>query len=49
VKRHPGILIRLRDDEGNRIDYTLDAMSNRTTETVYDPQGNLRRIARQQA
>ncbi|MCL2872981.1 MAG: hypothetical protein FWF41_08430, partial [Betaproteobacteria bacterium] len=38
-------LIRLRDDHGNRIDYTLDAMSQKTAETVYDPLGNLRRMS----
>ncbi|MCL2873267.1 MAG: RHS repeat protein [Betaproteobacteria bacterium] len=38
-------LIRLRDDHGNRIDYTLDAMSQKTAETVFDSLGNLRRMS----
>jgi RHS repeat-associated protein len=43
-----GRLIRLRDIDGNRIDYLFDAMSNRIAETVFDPQGNLRRTSRQE-
>jgi hypothetical protein len=46
--RHPGILIRLRGIEGNKIEYTLDVMSNRTAEAVFDLQGNLRRNVRQE-
>jgi RHS repeat-associated protein len=38
-----GRLIRLRDNEGNSIDTTLDLMSNKTAEIIRDPQGNLRR------
>ncbi|MDR2710538.1 MAG: hypothetical protein LBB65_04265 [Burkholderiales bacterium] len=38
-------LIRLRDTDGNRIDYSLDAMNHKTAESVYDPQGSLRRAS----
>ncbi|MEW8509079.1 MAG: RHS repeat-associated core domain-containing protein [Candidatus Thiodiazotropha sp.] len=36
-------LIGMEDNQGNRIDYTLDAMGNRLSEQVGDPQGNLTR------
>ncbi len=36
-------LMRLEDGEGNRIEYTLDAMGNRTAESVYDPSSTLTR------
>ncbi|MCU7862764.1 MAG: RHS repeat protein, partial [Candidatus Thiodiazotropha sp. (ex Lucinoma borealis)] len=36
-------LIGMEDNQGNRIDYTLDAMGNRLTEQVRDPQGTLMR------
>lgn len=34
-------LIAVEDNEGNRIDYTLDAAGNRTAETTRDPDGVL--------
>ena len=34
-------LTQLKDSEGNRIVYTLDAMGNRTAEQVYDPSSAL--------
>ncbi|MCU7850383.1 MAG: RHS repeat protein, partial [Candidatus Thiodiazotropha sp. (ex Lucinoma kastoroae)] len=34
-------LIGMEDTQGNRIDYTLDAMGNHLTEQVRDPQGTL--------
>ncbi len=36
-------LVGLSDTAGNRIDYTLDAMGNRTSEKVYDADGQLAR------
>jgi RHS repeat-associated protein len=36
-------LIRTEDNLGNRIEYTLDAMGNRTADNVYDPTLSLRR------
>jgi RHS repeat-associated protein len=36
-------LIGLNDDEGNRIEYTLNAVGNRTAENVYDPTNVLAR------
>ncbi|MCU7920888.1 MAG: RHS repeat protein [Candidatus Thiodiazotropha sp. (ex Epidulcina cf. delphinae)] len=36
-------LIGMEDNQGNRIDYTLDAMGNRLSEQVSDPQGVLTR------
>ncbi|MET0064635.1 MAG: RHS repeat-associated core domain-containing protein, partial [Candidatus Thiodiazotropha endolucinida] len=40
-------LIAMEDSEGNRIDYTLDAMGNRLSEHVSDPQGTLTRAQQQ--
>lgn len=36
-------LIRIEDNEGNRISYTLDASGQRTAENVYDPTNTLAR------
>ncbi|MCU7936939.1 MAG: type IV secretion protein Rhs [Candidatus Thiodiazotropha sp. (ex Dulcina madagascariensis)] len=36
-------LIGMEDNQGNRIDYTLDAMGNRLSEQLSDPQGTLMR------
>ncbi len=36
-------LNRIEDNLGNRIDYTLDNMGNRTAENSYDPSNSLRR------
>lgn len=36
-------LNRIEDNLGNRIDYTLDNMGNRTAENAYDPSNSLRR------
>jgi RHS repeat-associated protein len=36
-------LIQVSDSSGNHVDYTLDAMGNRTGEAVYDPGNALRR------
>ncbi|MCU7801935.1 MAG: RHS repeat protein [Candidatus Thiodiazotropha sp. (ex Lucinoma borealis)] len=40
-------LIGMEDNQGNRIDYTLDAMGNRLSEQVKDPQGSLIRTHQQ--
>ncbi len=40
-------LIGMEDQQGNRIDYTLDPMGNRLTERVSDPQGALMHIQQQ--
>ena len=34
---------RITDNLNNKIEYTLDAMGNRTAEKVYDPSGALKR------
>lgn len=34
-------LIKIEDHEGNRVEYALDAMGNRTTESAYDPSNAL--------
>jgi RHS repeat-associated protein len=36
-------LISVEDGEGNRVEYTLDAMGNRTAESAYDPSSALSR------
>lgn len=36
-------LIKIEDNAGNRIEYTLDAMGQRTAENAYDPSSALRR------
>jgi RHS repeat-associated protein len=36
-------LTEIEDGDGNRIEYTLDAMGNRTAEEVYDPSSTLSR------
>lgn len=38
-----GRLKQVQDSAGNRIEYTLDAAGNRTTEDTKDPSGSLRR------
>jgi len=40
-------LYKLEDGQGNRIQYTLDAMGNRTAENVYDPSNLLARTRTQ--
>jgi RHS repeat-associated protein len=40
-------LVRIEDGEGNRIEYTLDALGNRTAEEAYDPSGTLSRTQTQ--
>ncbi|MBT3056560.1 MAG: RHS repeat protein [Candidatus Thiodiazotropha sp. (ex Codakia orbicularis)] len=40
-------LIAMEDSQGNRIDYTLDAMGNRLSEQVSDSQGTLTRTQQQ--
>src|SRR4029453_10596629 len=40
-------LTRISDGEGNRIEYTPDAMSNRTAEQAFDPSNTLARTRTQ--
>ena len=40
-------LTKIEDGEGNRIEYTLDAMGNRTAENAYDPSNTLARTRTQ--
>lgn len=40
-------LIAVSDTQGNKIEYTLDAMGNRLAENIYDPQGTLKRYSSQ--
>jgi RHS repeat-associated protein len=40
-------LIRIEDGEGNRVQYTLNKMGNRTAENTYDPTGALARTRTQ--
>ena len=40
-------LYKIEDGDGNRIEYTLDDMGNRTAENVYDPSSALARTRTQ--